>query len=127
MFKQIATATFTALTAITLSSVPIYAQTSYPQTPTDPTVILDLNRAKNLARQAAENANGGLGNYRAESSMHGPASESTYVANANGSWTFTFKGRRPDESTPSVESVVTVTKDSNVTVDYNGAIRSSGQ
>lgn len=137
MFKQIAAASVTALTALTLGSLPLHAQTPSDRTPSttestttterrlDATVLLDLNRAKNLARQAAERANGGLGYYRAESSMHGPASKSPYVDNGNGSWTFTFKGSRPGETTPSYESVVTVSREGNVTTDYNGSVRSS--
>jgi hypothetical protein len=127
MLKQIATAAVTTLTALNLSSLPLHAQTNSTQVEPDTTVILtnnvDLERAKNLARQAAETTNGGLGEYRAESSMHGPASESPHVDNSNGSWTFTFKGHKPDSTTPTVESVVTVSKDGNVTVDYNGPIR----
>lgn len=123
MFKQILAACLTVLTALTIGLLPIHAQTNSSQNQTNPTVLLDLNRAKNLARQAAEDANGGLGNYRAEDSMHGPASQSPYVNNANGSWTFTFKGRRPDSNDFTIESVVTVARDGNVTVDYNGSIR----
>ncbi|MDX2230843.1 MAG: hypothetical protein NW220_14475 [Leptolyngbyaceae cyanobacterium bins.349] len=84
-----------------------------------------LGRAKNLARQAAEAANGGLGGYRAEAAMHGPVSAAPCVDNGNGSWTFTVKGGAPGFTTPTQETVVTV--DSNgwtVKVDYNGPVRS---
>ena len=133
MFKHIALLSATALTALTLSSLPLHAQTpsttegttTTTERKVDAAVLLDVNRAKNLARQAAEKANGGLGNYRAELSMHGPGSLSPYVDNGNGSWTFTFKGTRPGEATPSYESAVTVSTDGKVTVDYNGPVRSA--
>lgn len=90
-------------------------------------VRIDLNRAKNLARQAAESANGGIRVYRAEDSMHGPASRCPYVEN-NDSWTFTFLGGRPGFTTKTIESVVTVYKTSpRVVVAYNGVIRSVQQ
>ncbi len=90
-------------------------------------VRIDLNRAKNLARQAAESANGGIRVYRAENSMHGPASRCPYVEN-NDSWTFTFFGGRPGFTTKTIESVVTVYKTSpRVVVAYNGVIRSVQQ
>ncbi|MEG4807188.1 hypothetical protein QUA82_05060 [Microcoleus sp. F8-D3] len=86
---------------------------------------IELNRAKNLARQAAERANGGLGNYRAEASMHGTSKESPFVDNGDGTWTFTFKGSKPGSSVYTVETVVTVSQDGRVRVDYNGRIRES--
>lgn len=90
-------------------------------------VQLDLSRAKNLARQAAEEANGGLRVYRAEDSMHGPASQCPYVDNGD-SWTFTFLGGRPGSVAKTIESVVTVYKDSSsVVVAYNGAVRTVRQ
>jgi hypothetical protein len=92
-------------------------------------VSLDLNRAKNLARQAAERANGGLGLYRAERSMHQDGASAPHVVNPDGSWTFTFRGFDPRMADASgvapftVESVVTVTPAGVVTMDYNGPIR----
>ncbi|HEY9675083.1 MAG TPA: hypothetical protein V6D11_26825 [Waterburya sp.] len=156
MFKSIITASTVALTALTLSSLPIYAQneTSPGSTPEstpssapestpsstpestpsstpsstqrtlDNTDAIAFFRAQNLARQAAEKANGGLGNYRAESSMYGPAPKAPYVDNGNGTWTFTFKGHRPGSDVDTYESVVTVSREGNVTIDYNGAVRS---
>jgi len=97
---------------------------------TDITVIsnnIELNRAKNLARQAAENANGGLGQYRAEASMYGASAESPFVDNGDGTWTFTFQGYKPGSSVYTVETVVTVSQDGSITVNYNGRIRSSNQ
>jgi len=83
-----------------------------------------LNRAKNLARQTAEKANGGLGNYRAEDAMHGPAAEAPFVDNGNGTVTFTFVGSRPGASTPVVQTIATVNlATAEVSLDYNGPIR----
>lgn len=137
MLKQSALACVTVLTVLTLGSLPLVAQTPSEQTPSttegttttesqlDSNVLRDLNRAKNLARQAAERANGGLGYYRAETSMHGPAAQSPYVDNGNGTWTFTFRGTMPGETIPSYESVVTVSTEGIVTMDYNGPVRAS--
>ncbi|XZO01731.1 MAG: hypothetical protein ACM65L_25160 [Microcoleus sp.] len=88
---------------------------------------IELNRAKNLARQAAEVANGGLGEYRAEPSMHGVSSEAPFVDNGDGTWTFSFKGSRPGSSVYRIESVVTVSRNGQVRIDYNGLIRNSNQ
>lgn len=119
-------AAITMSTALVVGILPISAQPNPTPTPSDPTIILSLNRAQNLARQAAESANGGLGNYRAEASMYGPASLSPYVLNSDGSITFNIKGRRPDSSEFTVETVVTVSQDaSKITVNYNGPTRTS--
>ena len=83
------------------------------------TTVIDLNQAKNLARQAAEEANGGLGNYRAETAMHGNPNEAPFVENADGSFTFTFRGRRPESLDFTYESVVTVAPDGTVTMVSN--------
>lgn len=88
------------------------------------TSIFALSRAKNLARQAAENANGGLMVYRADRSMHGAVSDAPCVDNGDGTWTFTVKGGAPGFTTASRETVVTVDGNAwNVKVDYNGPIR----
>lgn len=104
---------------------------SYPEHESDGIVVISndiaLNRAKNLARQAAETANGGLGKYRAEASMHGASKESPFVENGDGTWTFTFQGYRPGSSVYTVETVVTVSQDGRIRVDYNGPIRQLSQ
>lgn len=82
-----------------------------------------LGRARNLARQAAERANGGLGNYRAEPVMHGTSGDIP-VQETSDAWIFTFRGGRPGDADFSTESEVRVSKDfANITVDYNGPIR----
>ena len=79
-------------------------------------------RAMNLARQAAERANGGLNNYRAETSMYGPATQSPFKDNGNGTLTFTFLGGRP-AAPPTIKSVVTVSLTGDrVTLDANEPI-----
>lgn len=111
---------------------PIRAISQTPTRPTTPSADpvvrdrlaqIDLSRAKNLARQAAETENGGLGRYRAEPDMHGPVTDAPYVTNPDGSWTFTFQGGAPGSSVYTVESVVTVTPAGEITIDYNGPIR----
>lgn len=83
-----------------------------------------LNRAKNLARQAAERANGGLNYYRAENAMHGPAAEAPFVENGDGTVTFTFVGGSPGFTTPTVQTIATVNLETGaVQLNYNGSIR----
>ncbi|HEY9618630.1 MAG TPA: hypothetical protein V6C64_17430 [Microcoleaceae cyanobacterium] len=87
--------------------------------------ILAVGRAKNIARQAAELANGGLGNYHAEDAMHGPIGGVPCVVNDNGTMTFTFKGGKPGFTTPTIQTTVTVDPTNwNVKVDSNGPIGS---
>jgi hypothetical protein len=104
-----------------------YDDRRYRRHDDDREVGVDLNRAKNLARQAAEAANGGIRLYRAENSMHGPAQLCPYVDNGD-SWTFTFTGTRIGLISRTVESVVTVYKNSpRIVVVYNGPVRSVQQ
>lgn len=84
----------------------------------------DLNRAKNLARQAAEIANGGLQRYRAEASMHGAAIDSPFEEFED-AWIFTFRGGEPGFVQPSIETQVRVDRRTfQTTILYNGPIRS---
>ncbi len=76
--------------------------------------LVALNKAKNLARMAAERVNGGLSYYRAESAMHGAPEDSPVVDNGNGTWTFTFFGTRPNSSVQAYRSVVTVSYDGEI-------------
>lgn len=120
MIKKFAVISAITLSTLVIGSISIQAQPS-PQNQIQNRI--ELNRAKNLARMAAERENGGLGNYRAEASMHGVADNAPYVQNNDGSWTFTFKGRSPLSSVYSIESVITVLPDGTVTINYNGLIR----
>ncbi len=86
--------------------------------------IIALGRAVNLARQAAEAANGGLIKYEAGADMHGPASIAPCVDNGDGTWTFNVKGGKPGFTTPTQETVVKVDGNTwKVTVVSNGPIR----
>jgi hypothetical protein len=117
------------------SSLSISAQTA--QTPNTPTVnsafksavpasdVYFLNRAKNLARQAAINANGGLGKYRPDPVMYGPAIQTVYARNNDGSITFRFNGSAPGIATPKFETVATVAANGVVSLDYNGTPRTA--
>lgn len=84
--------------------------------------ISDLSRAKNWARQAAEAANGGLGVYRADNSMHSALSAAPCTVGADGSWIFTVKGGAPGFVAPTQETVVSV-NGSAIAVVYNGPVR----
>jgi hypothetical protein len=93
-------------------------------TPTGAADVYFINRAKNLARQAAITANGGLQRYRPDPKMFGPAIQTQYARNSDGSITFTFTGSTPGSSGPSIETVATVIPDGSVKLDYNGPLRS---
>lgn len=88
-----------------------------------------LIAAKNMARQAAEVQNGGLGRYRAEAAMHGPFMETPFTIGDDGSLIFTFKGYHPDDidingnAAYSTETVVKVMADRQFQVIYNGPVR----
>jgi hypothetical protein len=97
---------------------------SVPSTTGTPDVYF-INRAKNLARQAAITANGGLERYRPDPVMFGPAIQTQFLRNADGSITFSFTGGAPGAS-PSLETVATVVPNGSVKLDYNGPLRSGG-
>ncbi len=88
----------------------------------------DLNKAKNLARQTAEDFNGGLSQYRAASYMHGPVQDlPANVVNITSptTATFTFLGGSPRATLNTIESVVEVSYSAqgewDVSVIYNGS------
>ena len=84
------------------------------------TQLTALGRAMNLARQTREATNGGLGKYRPEASMYGPANEAACTVSGDDMWTFTFKGTAPGSSVPMVETVVTINNQTwQITVDRN--------
>jgi hypothetical protein len=102
-------------------SIPSTTPSSTPST----TDVYFINRAKNLARQAAITANGGLERYRPDPVMFGPAVQTQFVRNADGSITFSFTGGAPGAS-PSLETVATVVPSGSVKLDYNGPLRNGG-
>ena len=104
---------------------PLLAQVNIPAEAVQPSEadIHFLARAKNLARQAGINANGGLNAYRPELSMFGPALESPYTRNADGSVTFKFLGAVPGAAVFDKETEAIVNPDSSVNVVYNGPVR----
>jgi hypothetical protein len=118
------------LSALTFQpALPVTLRANLPDLSQNPVEVsqlttIDLNRAKNYARQAIETLNGGLGLYHAEDAMHGPAEDSPYQDNEDGTWTFIFFGGAPGWTTPTVESEVTVNQTTGaVEVLYNGSIR----
>lgn len=121
---QLAIAAMALLTPLFFSAQSAFAQTESENVEVGEVWIvsdaIELNRAKNYARQAAERFNGGLENYRAEPAMHGPSAEAPYVINEDGSWTFTFRGGRPGSDIFTVETAVTVSPDGQfITIEYN--------
>jgi hypothetical protein len=85
-----------------------------------------LNRAKNYARQRAEQENGGVSIYTAEPSMHGPSSGSPFSYNDDGSITFTFRGGPLGVNYYDIETQVTVNQTSSggwdIVTNYNRRI-----
>lgn len=118
---------------LSLSSLPAPAQVNPTNSlgsggaaSTGSTDIYFINRAKNLARQAAITANGGLERYRPDPAMFGPAVQTQYTRNGDGSITFSFAGAAPGLTTPSLETVATVSTSGSVKLDYNGPLRNIG-
>ena len=112
------------------SGLPTTAQAAPPALPStnaksSSSDVYFINRAKNLARQAAISANGGLGQYRPDPVMYGPAVQTDYARNADGSITFKFTGGLPGASAPSIETVAKVLPTGTVNLEYNGAPRSA--
>ena len=89
--------------------------------------LMALGRAKNVARQAAEAANGGISKYRADDAMHGPVSQAPCTDNGDSTWTFTFQGTVPGDETPAFETAVTIHSDTfEVKIDRNTDLRTAG-
>lgn len=84
--------------------------------------LITRNRAKNIARQVAEQENGGLGQYRAEPAMHGPVEETNHEEIEEGVWRFTIRGREVGSDEFTIQTVVTVDEQANVTVESNEEI-----
>ncbi len=121
-----------ALSVVGISHTSTPAQS--PAAPASPQAQGDVDplfllRGRNIARAAAETANGGLGNYMAEPAMHGPTANAPVVINEDGSLLFTFKGFRPEDRdingdpTFSFETEVLVNLDRTFEILYNGPIR----
>ncbi len=126
--------TFSMTAILTLACVVGVPAASFAQTASDPMAsmsfeervdyITDLSRAKNLARQAAERVNGGIVSYWAEPSMHGPAADSPYIDNGDGTWTFIFLGGEPASEVRDIETEVLIDRATwDVAVVYNGPVR----
>jgi hypothetical protein len=100
---------------------PIRNPADFPEVAANPNVDdgLAMRRAMNLARQAAERTNGGLEKYRAEAAMYGSTERAPITANPDGTWTFRFRGAPPGVETPTVESVITVSRVGQVTINSN--------
>ncbi|PSR14934.1 hypothetical protein C8255_23530 [filamentous cyanobacterium CCP3] len=121
-----------ALGVVGLSSTSAPAQP--PADPASPQTEASINPifvlwGRNVARGAAETANGGLGNYMAEPAMHGPTAQAPLVINEDGSLLFTFKGFRPEDRDASgnpiysYETEVLINPNRTFDVLYNGPIR----
>jgi len=122
------------LHAATLLGLPLLAPTTLAQdTPADvPIIEVDpLLRlwGRNVARQVAEGANGGLMNYRAESAMHALPAEAPYGVAEDGSLIFTFRGYTPGNQDANgdpiytVETTVVIYPDRTYELLYNGPVR----
>ncbi|MEO1068184.1 MAG: hypothetical protein AAFW95_03570 [Cyanobacteria bacterium J06638_6] len=123
--------------ALALSLVGVSSNSTPAQSPADPATPetqgsidpIFVLWGRNVARGAAENANGGLMSYMAEPAMHGPTSKAPLVINEDGSLLFTFKGFRPGDRNAngdpifSFETEVLVNPDRTFAVLYNGPIR----
>ncbi|MGF1518143.1 MAG: hypothetical protein ACFCVB_10110 [Nodosilinea sp.] len=120
--------------ALALGVVGISSTSTPAQSPASPQIQGDVDplflvRGRNIARSAAETANGGLMNYVAEPAMHGPTSSAPMVINEDSSLLFTFKGFRPEDRditgnpTYSFETEVLVNLDRTFEILYNGPIR----
>ena len=117
------------------------AQTETPETalnscqidPASPNAVQQqraLIGAKNLARRAAERANGGLQNYRAEPAMHGSVIVDSFPCQQLGPETFrfVFRGGSPLEVASGDYSVVSVVRIENgigsavdIDLEFNGS------
>lgn len=107
-----------------LLAIPSAAQTevSSPDSDNVTNQLYFLARAKNLARQAAIKANGGLEAYRPENSMYGPALEAPFERNSDGSVTFSFLGGAPGAQQFDKATTVNVTADSTINILFNGPV-----